>query len=151
MSAKAVLRQGSPVSRVCVTHCRIVQLLQWTVCPHPPDSLACLHPMTSPASSPQISSLLPGQHLPGGGIGGDHPGVVLHDKDRGAELIEKFRHGLSDFPEHEGKALVADAVGDGIGFRRLCFELFFAVAADDTKHGPGILSDRGSVPQAVIP
>jgi hypothetical protein len=49
---------------------------------------------------------------------------------------------LSDFPEHEGKALVADAVGDSIELRRLCLHLFFAVAADDTKHEPGILSGR---------
>ena len=95
--------------------------------------------------------LFPGQHLPCGRIGSDHPGVVLHDKYGGAKLVEELRHRLSEIPDHEGEALVADAVRDGIEFRGLCLHLLLAIAAYDANHDPGILSGCGPIPLAVIP
>jgi hypothetical protein len=47
--------QLSPVLAVFVTVHRIVHVLQWSVRPHPPGSLAHLHSNTSPASCPSIA------------------------------------------------------------------------------------------------
>jgi hypothetical protein len=91
---------------------------------------------------PAEHKLLIGQHLPGGRIGGDHPGVVLHDEYRRPQLVEILLHGLPELPDHQGKALVAHAVGDFIELRGLGLYLFFAVAANNAKHDPGILKDR---------